>query len=72
VEQRLIGAAHSHRVDHDLGSVVSEHGYDLQEVGGAVGPEVENLAVVLLGGHQRVLDCVFDVGVPDAVLAGWA
>ncbi len=68
-EQRLIDAAHSHRVDHDLGAV-SGNGHNLQEVGGPVGTEVGDRAVIVLRSDQGMVDRVLDVLVADTVLPG--
>jgi hypothetical protein len=56
-------------VNHDLCAVVTLDGDHLEHVECSVRTEVEHLSVVLLGGAERVVDGMQDVGIGDAVLA---
>src|SRR6266849_120128 len=57
-------------MDRDLRVVRPNGGYNLQEVPGPVGPQVQNLVDVLVAvrHHQRVIDRVLDVLIRDPVL----
>ncbi len=48
-------------VDGNLGSVVTQHGHDLEEIPSSVGSEVEHLPVLLVAGGKRVVNGVLDV-----------
>jgi len=54
-------------VDHQGLLVDSENDHDLQQVGGAIGPQVEDLVIVEDGHDEGMLDGVLDVFAADPV-----
>ena len=72
-QQVVVDAAHAHRVDGELSTVVEMQDNDLQQVAGAVGAEVQRShggsVVCEVVDDQCVLDRVRDVGVVDLVFA---
>ncbi len=59
-------------MDHDLRPVVADHRHNLEEVSSMIGPQVQDLAVVLFTNRERMLDSVPDVLIGDPVPTGGA
>src|SRR5438067_21652 len=57
-------------MDNDLAAARTNHTHDLQQVAGAIWSEIQPLALVVLGHHDRVLHRMLDVLVGNSMPSG--